>query len=449
MKKEKTKSGNMPVLVNSEHIFVQSNNFIQAKYKDSLSFWEFMIFGKMCTLIDPADTDFHEYTIQISELIRFLGITDGGIVYKYVMDAAARLLDRKVVVSYTDDNGRERELETNLVVGVDKLKRPRKNDPLFITLTFHPKLKPFLLQLRSDFTKFDIRNYKFLRTGTSIRIYHLLAQYVGRHQRNPLVDLEELKSLLGVANKYSLYANFKLKVLEEARKRLAETTDLSFSYEEIKNGKKVSAIQFHIQENNPQQLIARKTKGLQKPEPATEITPLPPSPISTDEWADLKKEVCDELGVTAYMFKKLSADYPIATLQQAAALTRKNLSQGKIKGSPAGFFVEAVRQQFVDIVEEKQKQIADTKQKVEAAAKIEFDARQLKEQLKKQHFEAERDAVLRELADDTLLRDIVISRIRHSLFHGSYDETKTYEENLKNPSFMAALLNFTKTVKSE
>ena len=90
------------VLADSEHIFVQSNDFIRAKYKDNMTFWEFMIFGKMCTMIAHEDEDFKEYTIYIKDLIGLLGITDGGGVYKYVLEAASRLLDKRVIVSYKD-----------------------------------------------------------------------------------------------------------------------------------------------------------------------------------------------------------------------------------------------------------------------------------------------------------------------------------------------------------
>ena len=115
-------------LGNSEHIFVQSNNFIAAKYKDNMSFWEFLLVAKMCTMINPADTDFKGYKIYIKDLIKFLGIADSGNVYKYILEAAGRLLDRKIVITYQDEENRENELETHLVAGVAKIKRPKKND---------------------------------------------------------------------------------------------------------------------------------------------------------------------------------------------------------------------------------------------------------------------------------------------------------------------------------
>ena len=80
-------------------------------------------------------------------------------------------------------------------------------------------------------------------------MYHLLKQYFGRRQYNVEVPLGELKEMLGVSNKYDLYGHFKATVLEEAQKRLIETTDISFAYQEVKVGKKVVAIVFHIKEN--------------------------------------------------------------------------------------------------------------------------------------------------------------------------------------------------------
>ena len=66
----------------SDNVFVQSNEFIQAKYKDNMTFWELVIFAKMCSMIDPNDTDFKDYKIYIKDLIDFTGVVKGGVVYQ-------------------------------------------------------------------------------------------------------------------------------------------------------------------------------------------------------------------------------------------------------------------------------------------------------------------------------------------------------------------------------
>ena len=153
-------------LANSENIFVQSNDFIQAKYKDSITFWEMIIFGHMCTLIDPHDTDFKEYRVYFKDLLCIAEVKKTGPVYDRILEAATKLLKREITIQMKNEVGEARILKTYLVTGVERALKENRTENGYIVLNFHPKLKPYLLELKRDFTKFDIRNYKFLHSGT-------------------------------------------------------------------------------------------------------------------------------------------------------------------------------------------------------------------------------------------------------------------------------------------
>ncbi len=433
------------VLANSEHIFVQSNDFIRAKYKDNMSFWEFLIFGKMCSDIAPEDEDFKEYTVYVKDLINFLGISDGGSVYRYVLEAASRLLERRVVVTYKDERGRRMVLETNLIAGFAKPEKMVKNDPLFIRLTFHPQLKPFLLQLQKDFTKVDLRNYKFLRTGTSIRLYHLLKQYWGRRQPTVELLLEDLKEMLGVADKYELYGHFKAAVLQEAQKRLTDTTDISFAYQEVKKGKKVVAIIFHIQETGGGRLAKEempkpKAIKLQKGQSVD-------APNLNQERliVDLSAVVCTLWGVSAKMLRSLVQNYPEEALQQAVRVTEKALAQDKVKEA-AGFFVQAVRQGYTEPTNDNAAAANKKKAQQEDQKNLEWAQKEQLAQQKQQAFEKEKTAVLGLLSKDKSLRGEVITRLHSGILRGSYDDAKTFEDNMKTPLLLGAVLNIVKSI---
>ena len=409
------------VLADSEHIFVQSNDFIRAKYKDNMSFWEFMIFGKMCTMIAPEDQDFKEYTIYIKDLIGLLGITDGGGVYKYVLDAASRLLDKRIIVSYKDDTGRRMVLETNLVAGFSKPEKLVKNEPVFINITFHPQLKPFLLQLQRDFTKVDLRNYKFLRTGTSIRLYHLLKQYYGRRQHNVEVPLEELKEMLGVSNKYELYGHFKAAVLEEAQKRLVETTDISFVYQEVKVGKKVAAIIFHIKENVAGHALVDELPRMLPIKVSQSSTSfsktLPVIVANTPAIAsDIENLVRHTWQVSAKMWQSLVEKYNEAALRQAVAVTQKALEGGKVKDA-AGFFIQAVRNGYLDTEGGKVAKQKQLKATIEQQKVAEVNERSLIDAKRKADFEKEKIAIFKMLDEDIELVDAVAKRLHGGILH--------------------------------
>ena len=261
----KQKDSNKPILINSDHLAIQSNEFIEAKYKESLTFWESFLITKMCSMISHDDIDFKPYRIYFKEVIDFMGLTPSGHVYNYIMDAAKRLLDRKIVIGVLDEYGRKEIIDTHIVTSVRRLAEPPVDGNMYVTLTFLPELKPFLLQLQKDFTKLDMEIYKKLKTASSIRLYQIFKSHIGKNHHKIQFDLEELKEILGVSQKYQQYAGFKMRVLDEAQKRLSESTDIRFTYEEIKVGKKVSAIIFYLNNNKTQvkELLSDTVKKLE------------------------------------------------------------------------------------------------------------------------------------------------------------------------------------------
>ena len=108
-------------LANSENIFVQSNDFIQAKYKDSITFWEMIIFGHMCTLIDPNDIDFKEYRVYFKDLLCIAKVKKTGPVYDRILEAAPSSF--KNIGSYFAGRGLEKACGSLLL---------RLNDPPII-----------------------------------------------------------------------------------------------------------------------------------------------------------------------------------------------------------------------------------------------------------------------------------------------------------------------------
>lgn len=435
-------------LGNSDNIFVQSNDFIQAKYKDSITFWEMIIFGRMCTLIDSNDTDFKEYRIYIKDLINLAEVEKSGQLYDRILDAATKLRKREITVQMKNEVGEERVLDTYLVTGVERALKVNRSENAYISLTFHPRLKPFLLELKRDFTKFDIRNYKFLHSGTITRLYQLLKSYYDRRRRDPLFDLKELKEMIGVADKYSLYANFRIKVLDEAQRKLAAGTDIKFTYEEVKNGNKVTGILFHIAVNEGGEFGKFVKEG--KTPTFTEGVSFADNRIENVEGiiAELhpaETVVIEKFGVSKKVFQSLTQKHSAEAIAKAIRVTERALAAGKITGKVAGFFVEAVRRGFTDTEEDKP--IANIKTK-SSSTKTEADpVATLKNEKRKASFEQDKNTALALLIADKNLREVVIQRLNSGILFSSYDKNKTFEDNLKNPLLLAAAVNIVKEVK--
>lgn len=444
MSTRKKRGGN--ALKQSENTFVHSNRLVEAHYKDSLSHWEMFIFSKMCTMIHPEDTDFKHYKIYIKDILDHLNVKKGGHSYKYVVEAAQRLLDRRITIYYVNDEGKKIAVDTHLVSSVHRLDEPDENDALYVSLTFPPELKPSLLQLKDNFTILDLDIFKFLKTPTSVRLYQLLTSHLWKAEKKVQYDLEELKKKLGVADKYEQYGPFKTYVLHEAQTKLAENTNISFTYSEVKTGKKVTAIIFYLQEKN--------VKGEKEQK---QLLPAAASSASMNvDTTDAQEKLITELfpivvsqfGVGLKVFTNLVASHTEGGIREAVKVTEKAQKTGKIENL-AGFFVKAVQEQYKDNstkVEEKQT-LAKQRAQEQEQKKIEQQNR-INEQ-RKETFWQEEKQVLELIATDKTLVQEAIEHIQRTGLSTIYDKNKPLDENLQNPSIKAAFHLAVKKLRPE
>lgn len=114
-----------------------------------------------------------------------------------------------------------------------------------IKYAFDERLKSFLLNLKDNFTSYQLKNVLLLQSAYNIKLYELLAQYkIIGHRK---ISLENLRYCLNIPISYQNKDIIRL--IENLQLELSEKTDINFSFEIIKNGKKFEAINFIIKVN--------------------------------------------------------------------------------------------------------------------------------------------------------------------------------------------------------
>ena len=123
-----------------------------------------------------------------------------------------------------------------------------------IEMKVNDQLAPYLLDLKSKFTKYSLQEVLKFKSGFSMRLYQLLAQY--QNMQEVEFSLEKLRFCLNVDDgKLQRFFDFKKRVLEPARKEINEKSSLRFEYKEIRKYKrKVVAIKFIITQQIQSQL---------------------------------------------------------------------------------------------------------------------------------------------------------------------------------------------------
>jgi len=222
-------------------LIVKSNHLIESSYKLGLT--EMKIISKLTSTIQKDDTDFKVYTFKVWELVNDLQLWKNN--HKELENASDKLLSRTLTIKKDD----WWFLKLNFLSSFEY-----KKNEWIIELCFDPKLKQYLLQLKTFFTSYTLRNIIQLKSSHSIRIYELLKQYEAIWERQ--IKIEALKLILGLNKHQYKYAMFKKRVILQAQYELEKYTDIFFEFHEIKEGRKVVAIKFII--HNQKQTTSQK-----------------------------------------------------------------------------------------------------------------------------------------------------------------------------------------------
>lgn len=217
----------------SYHAVVRkSNSLIEASYKLSVN--EQRLILMLASSVKSEDKDFCPYRIAIKDFANLLELKNKN-VYQDVEELVLGLREKTVTIFLKDS-----VLHTGWLSSIEYF-----TGEGIIELSFDPKLKSFLLDLKERFTSYKLKQIIQLRSSFSIRIYELLKQYERMKERT--LELSRLRELLGIEDdQYELYGHFKSRVLLWAQTELAAKTDIAFDFEEIKVGRSVKKIRFII-----------------------------------------------------------------------------------------------------------------------------------------------------------------------------------------------------------
>lgn len=179
--------------------------------------------------IGPQDEDFREYEFSINEFARACGLDHaGGRDYDSIKDALEALADAKI--TYKGD--RWIPVGGGWTTMLRWIEKPYINpEDGKIRIRLDRDMRPFLLHLRSQFTKYELIWTLQLTGRYSIRLYELCCayQFDKLHPYRRRVSLATLKERLDAVN-YARWPDLRRRVLEPAIAEINAKTDLTISY---------------------------------------------------------------------------------------------------------------------------------------------------------------------------------------------------------------------------
>lgn len=224
------------------NMVVKANELIQ-KSRFSLSIQQQKIVLYLISQIQPYDDDFKLYEFSIPEFCRVVGIeSHSGELYNDLKKAVKEISDKSLWIQIGDTETLLRWIEKPYIN-----KRSGK-----IQIRLDRDMKPFLLQLKKNFTQYELIWTLHFKSKYSIRLYELIKSIhyheLETYEREFRVDA--LRTAIG-ADTYEKFKDFHTRALKPAVNEINEYSDKCLSYELIKKGRKVISVRFTISTKTP------------------------------------------------------------------------------------------------------------------------------------------------------------------------------------------------------
>jgi len=331
-----------PIDKQERFLVTQSNDLVEANYSPDLTAQALKTARLILSLISPDDEDLRLYTIDIDALKQYLGLkknTRWGAFYSRLKQTAMKLNKEPIEIRKPDG----KYLVANLISAyeVDSINGK-------VTFEISGLLKPYLLELRKNYTSYLLAYIPKLKSSYSIRLYELLYQYRKIGKRSfELIDLQKK-----VGSNYNMYGDFKRKVILQAQKDLKKHTDLAFAFTERKEGRKVAGVEFIIFSNTP---VTKKVAQLPFLEPVE-------APKEKPAFQDTIIKAMNALGISeqniakylAKGFEVISGDdkKKAAIIKRCKTLENYYLEKLELtkkaanRDNAAGYFIKALKEDW-------------------------------------------------------------------------------------------------------
>lgn len=228
----------------------KSNELVEAGYRLSLAEQRVIILS--LGQIDSRDLTQKKVTLYAKDYAKEWGVSEVNAM-REIKQATNRLFDRYITLKNAD--------ETTKFRWIQSIAKYHKGEAR-ISFTFSDDILPFLFELdfKLGVTKYELLSVSGFSSVYSFRLYELAVKLLG--MKNQVIDLDEIRRILQLENKYPEYKEFNKFVLKPSLSDINEKSDLLLNIEPVKRGRKIVALEFQI---------AKKAK-LKKAEPTSEGT---------------------------------------------------------------------------------------------------------------------------------------------------------------------------------
>lgn len=230
----------------SEFIVTKMHPVVHASYAMTVN--EQRVLLACISQIDPrfAMPDGKTYILTV-EQARDLFYTDKDArnVFKDLSRAVENLYERDVKITLPNGDILQTRFVQSIVWSPDNLQ---------IQVKFADDIKPYLSELKSNFSSYKLKNIVQLKSIYAIRLYEWFISWSSQNQYYKELEIAELREKLVLDDKYSEISSLKKFVIEPAIKQINEKTDFQIDVSYKKFKREVRWIQFRF--NQKPEIVA-------------------------------------------------------------------------------------------------------------------------------------------------------------------------------------------------
>ncbi len=325
-------------------LVVRHNKLIESRHRLTLLERRFMLW--IISQIKQEDSQFHKYSISVKNFVDFSSLKDHGGYYQQISKMADSLTQKNIAIKNQETK------KDKYYSWFESIEYDWGNGQIFAEI--NNKIRPFLLDLKEQYTVITLEYALLLKRPYTHRLYDLLKQYERIGERT--MEIEQMKDIFDISGKYPKYKDLRVRIIQPAQEEINKKTDISFDFFPIKKGRKVESIRFEIHKNRPEVTLD--------------------NPEETNPQAKTLFQKLLRYGVQEKSARELVGNYENDRVKWHIA-EYENRMKGETKPEGVGWLVKGIKEDY-----RPQKNIFE---------KVEKDEREKKEKIKRQQQAIEKE----------------------------------------------------------
>jgi len=213
-------------------IVKKSNAIARARWQPE-SIWEPRIVALVASKVRETDEDFQTYRIPVAELTGHSDDNLSGHQYQEIRKSILHMAKATIIIQ----GAKPRNFMTYPIFSACGY------EDGYLIARFDPDLKPHFLNLKAQFTAYNLFEYLNLPSSYSQQLFEILKSWANCPEI--VISLVEMHETLSTPESFRKdFRQFRTRVIEKAHQDIHAHTSLRFEWEPIKQGRAVAAIRF-------------------------------------------------------------------------------------------------------------------------------------------------------------------------------------------------------------